>query len=200
VITDLRSIYEPPSERVLKKQLPHLEKHSRAFIALAPFFVLASTGKDGRVDASPRGDAPGFVRVLDDRTLVIPDRPGNNRLDSLGNMLADPHVGMIFFVPGMNETLRVNGTARISTDPELLESMAVQGKLPRSAIVVTVEECYFHCAKALIRSDLWNPAKHIERSAFPSYGTIMTDIRGGTPEDAAATDRRLQNGYRIELY
>ncbi|HXP93630.1 MAG TPA: pyridoxamine 5'-phosphate oxidase family protein, partial [Candidatus Binatia bacterium] len=101
---------------------------------------------------------------------------------------------------GMNETLRVNGTARISTDPELLESMAVQGKLPRSAIVVTVEECYFHCAKALIRSDLWNPAKHIERSAFPSYGTIMTDIRGGTPEDAAATDRRLQNGYRIELY
>lgn len=198
--TDLRSLYDEPSERVLKKQLPHLEKHSRAFIALSPFFVLASTGNDGRVDASPRGDAPGFVRVLDDYTLAVPDRPGNNRLDTLGNLLVDPHVGMIFFVPGMNETLRVNGTARISTDPELLEAMSVQGRAPRSAVVVTVEECYFHCAKALIRSDLWNSRKHIERGAFPSYGTIMSDIRGGTPEDAAATDRRLQNGYRDELY
>lgn len=200
MITDLRTLYGQPTERVLKKQLPHLEKHSRAFIGLSPFFVLASTGKDGRVDASPRGDAPGFVHVLDDNTLAIPDRPGNNRLDTLGNLLADPHVGMIFFLPGMNETLRVNGTARISTEPALLDAMAVQGKRPRSAVVVTVEECYFHCAKALIRSDLWNSEKHIERSAFPSYGTIMSDIRGGTAEDAAATDRRLQNGYREELY
>jgi len=162
--------------------------------------VLASRGSDGHLDASPRGDAPGFVHVVDDGTLAIPDRPGNNRLDTLGNLTADPHVGMVFFVPGVNETLRVNGVARISFDPGLLEKLAFGGKLPRSALVVTVEEVYFHCGKALIRSDLWNPEKRIERNAFPSYGTIATDIRGGTPEEAAASDQRLQEGYRNRLY
>ena len=199
-VVDLRAHYEDPTERVRTKVQPRLEKHARAFIALSPFLVLASRGDDGGLDASPRGDAPGFVQVVDDATLAIPDRPGNNRLDTLGNVSADPHVGIVFFVPGVNETLRVNGTAEISFEPALLDALAFAGKAPRSALVVHVAEVYFHCGKALIRSDLWNPAKRIERSAFPSYGTISTDIRGGTAEEAAAADRRLEEGYRNRLY
>ena len=199
-VLDLRAHYEEPTERVRTKVQPRLEKHARAFIGLAPFLVLASRGDDGRLDASPRGDAPGFVQVLDDATIAIPDRPGNNRLDTLGNLTTDPHVGIVFFVPGVNETLRVNGTAEISFAPALLEQLAFGGKPARAALVVHIAEVYFHCGKALIRSDLWNPAKRIERSAFPSYGTISTDIRGGTAEEAAATDRRLEEGYRNRLY
>jgi PPOX class probable FMN-dependent enzyme len=182
----------------VKKQLLRLEKHSRAFIALSPFLVIASTDPDGRVDASPKGDAPGFVHVIDDRTLLIPDRVGNNRIDTISNLLECPGVGLIFFVPGLRETLRVNGRARITTDPALLEACAVNGKLPRSGFLVVADEVYFHCGKALIRSDLWNPKKHVKLSDFPSLGRIITDQIG--EGDVEAAERYTEESYRTRLY
>jgi PPOX class probable FMN-dependent enzyme len=198
-IGDIREIYGHPAERSVKKQLPKLEKHSRAFIALSPFIVMATCDAEGRCDASPKGDAPGFVQVLDDETLLIPDRLGNNRVDSIGNLLKSPGIGLIFFVPGLRETLRVNGRAQITTDPALLEPCTVEGKVPRSGILITAEEVYFHCGKALIRSDLWNPEKHIAQKDFPSLGIIINEQIGGnlSPEDAA---RQTAESYRTRLY
>ena len=197
-ISEIREIYGHPMERTVKKQLPRLEKHSRAFIAMSPFIVMATCDAEGRCDASPKGDAPGFVTVLDDETLLIPDRLGNNRVDTIGNLLVRPGVGLIFFVPGINETLRVNGRARITTDPSLLEPLAVNGKLPRSGIVVSAEEIYFHCGKALIRSDLWNPEKQIRRSDFPSLGRILADKIGGVT--VAESERLTEESYKTRLY
>src|SRR5438552_3591534 len=197
-IAEIRSIYGEPMERAVKKQLPRLEKHSRAFIAQSPFLVMATTDPNGRCDASPKGDAPGFVQVVDDETLLIPDRLGNNRIDSIGNLISSPGVGLIFFVPGLRETLRVNGRARITTDPRLLEPLAVQGKVPRSGILVTAEEVYFHCGKALIRSDLWNPEKQLRKSEFPSLGRILADQIGGMSVEEA--ERTTAESYRTRLY
>ncbi len=197
-IGELRDIYGEPAERARKKQLARLEKHSRAFIALSPFLVIASADPAGRVDASPKGDAPGFVQVIDDETLLIPDRLGNNRVDTIGNLLASPGVGLIFFVPGLRETLRVNGRARITSDPALLEPCAVNGKAPRSGIVITADEVYFHCGKALIRSDLWNPDKHTAQSDFPSLGRIITEQIGEGSVEAA--ERYTAESYRTRLY
>lgn len=197
-ITEIRELYGEPTERAVKKQLPKLEKHSRAFIALSPFLVIASTDPQGRCDASPKGDMPGFVRVLDDQTLLIPDRLGNNRVDTIGNLLTCPGVGLIFFVPGLRETLRVNGRAKITVDPALLEPCAVNGKAPRSGILVVADEVYFHCGKALIRSDLWNPAKQIKQSDFPSLGRIITEQIGEGSVEAA--ERYTEESYRTRLY
>jgi hypothetical protein len=194
----LRETYGPPSERSLKKQLSRFDEHCRDFIARSPFLVIASSDPSGRCDASPKGDGPGFVEVLDDATLLIPDRLGNNRVDTLGNLIARPGVGLIFFVPGLNETLRVNGRARITTDPSLLEPLAVNGKVPRSAIVVSAEEIYFHCGKALIRSDLWNPEKQIRRSDFPSLGRILADQIGGVTVEES--ERLTAESYKTRLY
>jgi PPOX class probable FMN-dependent enzyme len=194
----LRGAYGPPSERALKKQLSRFDEHCRAFIARSPFLVIASSDPTGRCDASPKGDAPGFVRVLDDETLLIPDRLGNNRIDTLSNLLARPGVGLIFFVPGINETLRVNGRARLTTDPVLLEPLAVAGKFPRSGVVVSAEEVYFHCGKALIRSDLWNPEKQMPRSDFPSLGRILADQIGGISVEES--ERYTAEGYKNRLY
>ena len=198
-IREIREIYGEPAERAVKKQLPRLEKHSRAFIEMSPFLVMATTDPSGLCDASPKGDAPGFVKVIDDETLLIPDRLGNNRVDTIGNLLECPGVGLIFFVPGLRETLRVNGRARITTDPLLLEPCAVGGKVPRSAFLVTAEEVYFHCGKALIRSDLWNPEKHVAQKDFPSLGIVINEQIGGnaTPEEAA---RQTAESYRTRLY
>ena len=196
-IGDIREIYGQPMERAVKKQLPRLEKHSRAFIALSPFLVMATSDPSGRCDASPKGDAPGFVEVLDDETLLIPDRLGNNRIDTISNLLESPGVGLIFFVPGLRETLRVNGHARITTDPALLEPCAVDGKVPRSGILVTAEEVYFHCGKALIRSDLWNPEKHVARGQWPSLGRIIAEQIGTDPEEG---ERLTAESYRTRLY
>ena len=198
-IAEIREIYGEPMERAVKKQLPRLEKHSRAFIALSPFLVIASADANGRVDASPKGDAPGFVRVLDDETLLIPDRLGNNRIDTISNLLANPGVGIIFFVPGLRETLRVNGKARVTTDPALLEPCAVQGKAPRSGVLVTAEEVYFHCGKALIRSDLWNPEKMLKHADFPPLGRIIAEQidDGRSIEDS---ERYTAESYRTRLY
>jgi uncharacterized protein len=194
----LREIYGAPSERSLKKQLSRLDKHCRAFIERSPFLVMATADAAGRCDASPKGDAPGFVKVLDDETLLIPDRLGNNRVDTIGNLLARPGVGLIFFVPGLDETLRVNGRARVTTDPALLEPLAVNRKVPRSGILVTAEEVYFHCGKALIRSDLWNPEKRLRRSEFPSLGRILADQIGGVSVEEA--ERQTAESYSTRLY
>lgn len=194
----LRELYGMPSERAVKKQLDRLDHHCRAFIARSPFLVIASSDPSGRCDASPKGDAPGFVAVIDEHRLLIPDRLGNNRTDTLGNLLARPGVGLIFFVPGINETLRVNGRASLATDPALLTPLAVNGKMPRSGILVAVEEVYFHCGKALIRSDLWNPDKHVRRGDFPSMGRILADqIEGLSVEES---ERMTAEGYRTRLY
>jgi len=194
----LRELYGAPSGRSLKKQLTKFDKHCRAFIARSPFLVIASSDPSGRCDASPKGDAPGFVHVLDDETLLIPDRLGNNRVDTIGNLLVRPGVGLIFFVPGINETLRVNGRARITTDPAVLEPLAVNGKVPRSGILVTAEEIYFHCGKALIRSDLWNPEKRLRRSEFPSLGHILADQTGGISVEES--ERLTAESYKTRLY
>ena len=197
-VEHLRESYGAPSERALKKQLNRIDKHCRDFIARSPFLVIASADPSGRCDASPKGDAPGFVQVIDDTTLLIPDRLGNNRIDTLANLLARPGIGLIFFVPGINETLRVNGRACITTDPALLEPLAVDGKVPRSAILVTAEEIYFHCGKALIRSDLWNPDKQVRRSDFPSLGRILADQIGGISVEES--ERYTAESYKTRLY
>jgi PPOX class probable FMN-dependent enzyme len=194
----LRAVYGAPGERSLKKQLMRFDQHCRAFIARSPFLVIASSDAAGRCDASPKGDAPGFVQVLDDQTLLIPDRLGNNRVDTIGNLLARPGVGLIFFVPGINETLRVNGRARLTTDPALLEPLAVNGKMPRSGILIAAEEIYFHCGKALIRADLWNPEKQLRRSEFPSLGRILADQIGGISVEES--ERLTAEGYKTRLY
>jgi uncharacterized protein len=194
----LREIYGEPGERAVKKELGRLDRHCRNFIALSPFLVIASADPSGRCDASPKGDGPGFVRVLNDTTLLIPDRLGNNRVDTLGNLLQHPGIGLIFFVPGINETLRVNGRAMVTTDPELLEPLAVNGKVPRSGILIHAEEIYFHCGKALIRSDLWNPDKRVPRGAWPSLGRIIAEQIGGMDADEA--ERQTAESYRTRLY
>ena len=198
-LSEIREIYGHPQERAVKKQLPRLEKHSRAFIELSPFLVIASTDPSGRCDASPKGDAPGFVRVIDDETLLIPDRLGNNRIDTIGNLLTCPGVGLIFFVPGLRETLRVNGKARITTDPAMLEPCTVQGKAPRSGILVTAEEVYFHCGKALIRSDLWNPEKMLKHSDFPALGRIIAE-QIGDGRSIDESEKQTAESYRTRLY
>jgi uncharacterized protein len=195
LVTDaaaLRTLYGEPSDGAIAKEVNHVHPHYRAMIEASPFMVMATSGPDG-LDVSPRGDPPGFVVVEDDTTLLIPDRRGNNRTDSLGNLIADPRIALLFLIPGVGETLRVNGWAEISVDPDLLARFPAQGKLPRSVIVVHVERVYFQCPKALVRSDLWNPAKHIERRSLPSSGTILADITrgrvGGAEYDAAYPER-----------
>src|SRR5439155_3533175 len=163
------------------------------------FLVMATSDPNGRCDASPKGDAPGFVQVIDDETLLIPDRLGNNRIDSISNLLSSPGVGLIFFVPGLRETLRVNGRARITTDPKLLEPLAVQGKVPRSGILVTAEEGYFHCGNTLIRSDLWNPDKMLKPSDFPSLGRIIAE-QIGDGRSIEQSERYTAESYKTRLY
>jgi len=195
---ELRTIYREPNERAALKVLDRLDTHCRNFIALSPFLVLSSSSAQGRPDASPRGDPPGFVAVLDDRTLLIPDRPGNNQIDSLKNLAEHPHVGLLFFVPGMNETLRVKGRAEIVTGSELLAGLSVGGKPPLSALKVTVEEAFLHCGRSLIRSRLWDPEARIDRSSFPSYGQVLADQIAGA--DAGQIDASEDEANRTRLY
>jgi PPOX class probable FMN-dependent enzyme len=200
-ITDaasLRDYYGAPTPRALKKQLNFIDKHFRHFISLSPFLVMATGDAAGRLDASPKGDAPGFVHVVDDKTLLIPDRVGNNRCDGLHNLLENPRIGLLFFLPGRDETLRVNGRAEIVTDTAVLETLVAQGKLPRAAIRVTVEEAYMHCGKSVIRSDLWNSDKHVGKADFPSLGRVLADqIEGLDPE---TSERMTEESYRTRLY
>jgi len=197
-LSQLREHYGEVHPLARKKVLTRLDRHCRDFIALSPFLVLATTDAAGHVDASPRGDAPGFVQVLDDVTLLLPDRPGNNRVDSYGNVVANPGVGLLFLVPGVNETLRVNGTAHVVTDPTLLEPAAAHGKVPRTGLLIAVEEAFLHCGKALIRSKLWDPARQVARNRLPSLGRMIADQTGAC--DAAEADKAVEHGYRTRLY
>jgi PPOX class probable FMN-dependent enzyme len=192
-VTDLRAIYGTPSPNSLAVRcvLPCLDEHHRAFIALSPFVVIASADAQGFPDVSPRGDLPGFVAVPDDHTLLLPDRPGNKKLLTLSNILENPKVALIFLVPGREDSLRVNGRAQITTDPTLLAPLAVQGKDPRSALIVTVEQAWLHCGKALIRSRLWEAEAHVAPDALPTLGKMLADQIAGL--DAAEADARLEN-------
>ena len=194
----LRDHYGTVHPLAVRKVLPRLDQHCRAFIALSPFAVLATADGRGNADASPRGDAPGFVAVLDDVTLLLPDRPGNNRVDSYGNILVHPGVGLLFFVPGIDETLRVNGRARVITDGDLLAPLVAQRKMPVAGLLIDVDEVFFHCAKALMRSRLWDPATQVERKVFPSLGEIIADqTRAMPPTEAEAM---VEHGYKTTLY
>jgi uncharacterized protein len=198
-LPDLLALFGPVSSLAAVKAIPRLDAHCRRFIALSPFLVIGSADREGRADTSPKGDPPGFVRVIDDRTIAIPDRPGNNRLDSLRNIVENPDVAVIFFVPGVDETLRLNGRARLSTDPSLLATMAVNGRTPVLAIVVELREAYLHCAKALKRSRLWDPKVQVERTELPSLGRMILDQARST-EDVAAVEARIEQAYRDKLY
>jgi uncharacterized protein len=186
-----------PSEVARKKELPALDAHARAFIARSPFLLLGTADADGRCDVSPKGDAPGFVRVLDDHHLVVPDRPGNRRLDGMRNILSNPHVGLIFLVPGNDFTLRVNGRAAITREPALLESLAVQGKTPRLAIGVEVEEVFLHCARSFRRGQLWEPASWPGADALPSMPCILYDQTGGAMSLEALEARNAESLARL---
>jgi len=185
-ITDeanLRTLHHPPMRRATDKILRGLDRHCRRIISLSPFCVVATQGPNG-ADISPRGDPAGFVRVLDELTLLIPDRIGNNRLDTMTNLLVNPRIALLFLVPGMNETLRINGTARITDDARLLAPSAVNNRPPKVGLVVAIEEALLHCAKALIRSALWDGSKHIDRASLPTYAQMLLDhVKGLTHEE-----------------
>jgi uncharacterized protein len=177
----LRELYGQPGERAVAKERPVLNEDCRAFIAHSPFLVMGTAGADGRCDVSPKGDAPGFVVVLDDQHLAIPDRLGNNRLDGLRNVVDNPHVGLIFFIPGREDTLRVNGRARIVRDEALLERLAVAGKRPVTALVVEVEQCFMHCARAFKRAGLWEPERWPDASNVRSMQRMIWDLLPAKP-------------------
>ncbi len=195
----LDALYGERSPAALAKETDYIHPHYRALIEASPFMVLATAGPEG-LDCSPRGDPAGsFIQVADEKTILIPDRRGNNRLDSLHNILRDDRVALLFLVPGVGETLRVNGRAVISTAPDLTGRFPINGTLPRSVIVVTAESVYFQCPKALVRSDLWNPAKHVDRKSLPSTGTILAAItRGAT--DGKAYDEAYPERLKTTIY
>jgi len=189
-----------PAERSVRKQLAHIDEHARQFLAESPFCVLATAGPDGRCDATPRGDEPGFALVLDEHTLALPERPGNKRLDSLRNVLANPQVGLLFLVPGVTHTLRVNGSAQIVADPDYGDRMTVYGKPPVMALQVTVQELYFHCSKAFVRSRLWRPESWPGADALPSLGRVLRDQVGLTDQEAVAVDERGSEAFRPNMF
>ena len=203
-LDQLAALYcNPIAPASLAKEIDHIDENYAALIAASPFMVLATLGPEG-LDCSPRGDLPGFVTVRDAKTLLIPDRKGNNRLDSLKNILFDDRIGMLFLIPGYGETLRVNGRAAISCDPELCGRFAVADKPPASVLVVTVEAAYFQCSRAVVRSDLWNPEKRVARGTLPSPGTILRDITARDAKvetfDGEAYDKALPARVRATLY
>ena len=196
---ELRALYGPPSEIAARKSLTRLDDHCRHFIERSPFVCLSSAGADASADISPRGDAPGFVRLLDEQTLFIPDRLGNNRIDSLRNLVVNPHVGLLFLIPGIDETLRVHGLARVVLRSELLDECAVGGKTPRSGILVEVREAFLQCAKALKRSRLWSNDYRLMTEQMPTLGRMLTDqLCLTTP--VSELDAMIDKAYREKLY
>lgn len=196
--TTLEQLFDSVNEISLLKELDHIDANYRAWIAASPFCALATAGPGG-LDCSPRGDERGFVRVLDRKTLLIPDRRGNNRIDSLRNIIADPRVALLFLIPGLGETLRVNGRCLLNTDPELCAELAVAGKPPRLVLVVSVESVFFQCSRALVRSRLWDPAMQVAPGSLPTPGKILEDISRARI-DGAAYDRDLPDRVRKTLY
>jgi len=197
-LPQLEAVYGEVNKGSLLKETDRVVPEYRAFIEAAPFVALATRGPEG-LDCSPRGDGPGFVRVQDEKTLLLPDRRGNNRIDSLRNIVRDPSVALLFLIPGIGETLRVNGHATISIDPDLLESFAIDGKAPKSVIGITVDAVYFQCARAILRSELWNPKKHVPRDSLPSAGQILAAL-SNNQVGGEAYDRELPERQRTTLY
>ena len=193
----LRSLFQPTHALAALKCHTTLDKHAQDFIRRSPFLCIGTQNPDGKADVSPRGDPAGFVRILDPHTLAIPDRPGNNRLDSLANILANPSVGLLFIIPGFDDTLRVNGRDSLVTDPELLESMRVNDRAPRLAIIVKVSEVFLHCAKAFRRSHLWDPGHFQNREEMPSLMNILLDQTIGAPSDGEEM-RKMDEGLEAE--
>lgn len=201
IVTSLDKLEELYGERMptsIAKEIDHISDDYRKLIEASPFVTIA-TGCDEGFDCSPKGDAPGFVRVVDEKTLMIPDRPGNNRIDGFRNILRNPNIGLLFLIPGIGETMRVNGKARLSIDPALCERFAVNGKPARSVLIITVERAYFHCAKAIMRSKLWDPKTQVDRRSLPSTGSIIAGVSkgqyGGEKYDQEAPARNLANLY-----
>ncbi len=196
-LEQLSAIYGEARETSLAKEIPQLNEDYAAIIQASPFVVLATVGPEG-TDCSPKGDAPGFVQIIDAKTLAIPDRPGNNRLDNLKNILADGRISILFMVPGMGESLRVNGRASITVEPAMLERFVVEGKLPRTVIVVTIDSVYFHCSKAIVRAQLWDSSMHVDRATLPSPGRMLKNIVNGF--DGEAYDTALPERVKATLY
>lgn len=200
---DLRSLFPATHIIAAEKCQNRLDKHTIDFVARSPFLCIGTQSPDGSADVSPRGDPCGFVKVLDDKTLLIPDRPGNYRLDTQSNILANPAVGLLFMVPGFDDTLRVNGTAKITRDPDILALMAVKERMPLTAIVVSIDEVFLHCAKAFRRSKLWDPSQHQDRSEMPSLINIILDQTTGAPNDPdemKKLDAGLEDSYQKTMY
>jgi PPOX class probable FMN-dependent enzyme len=197
-LAELRARYAAPSEIALKKELGHIDRHARDFIGRSPFAVISTADAGGWPDASPRGDAPGFVAVVDEQRLHLPDRPGNNRLDSFQNLIANPRIAILFLVPGRLETLRVNGTARLLTEPELLARHAVNGKPARAVVEVTARSVYFQCGKAVIRAGLWQQEKWPSLEGLATFAEAISDQIKGLGR--AASEARLEKAYRETLY
>jgi len=198
----LRELYKPPMDLVLQKQKNTLDKYSIQFLSLSPFIILSTSNQNNNMDCSPRGDHSGFVQVLDDCTIAIPDRPGNNRLDTLSNIIDNPTIGILVLVPGFGECLRINGSAKIAVNNELLERFEYRGKQPKSVIVVSINEIYFHCAKSITRSGLWKEASNVERNIMPSLGRIlMAQIDSSkTDNEVKAVEELIENRVKTTLY
>jgi len=197
-IEQLERLYGEPRPVAVLKEVEEITPSYAKLIEAAPFVAIATSGPEG-LDCSPKGDPAGFIRILDKRTLAIPDRPGNNRIDGMRNLVRDPRIALLFLIPGVGETLRVNGRAAISVDPDLLQSFAIGGKLPRAVMVVTVERIYFHCSKAIVRSKLWSESTKVERASLPSTGTIIAELSNGK-FGGESYDREAPARIQAELY
>ena len=196
-VEELEALYGAVNPNALIKEIDHISGHYKTFIEKSPFALVATVAEEG-LDCSPRGDPPGFVRVVDEKTVILPDRRGNNRLDTLKNIVRDPRISLLFLVPGVGETLRINGTAKLSTDPELCASFTMQGKAPKCVVVVTVGSIYFQCQKALVRSKLWDPSTRIARSDLPSTGSMLQALADGF--DGKAYDDEYPERLKKTIY
>jgi PPOX class probable FMN-dependent enzyme len=194
----LEALYGEKLPAAVVKEIDHINSGYRKLIEAAPFVAVATGGPEG-LDCSPKGDAPGFVRIFDEKTLAIPDRPGNNRIDGFRNILRDPRIALLFLIPGVGETLRVNGRAAISIDPELMKSFAVNGKLPRCVLIVHIESIYFHCSKAIVRSKLWDASTQVDRKSLPSTGSIIAELSQGKL-GGESYDREAPEKIKAMLY
>jgi hypothetical protein len=198
---DLRQIVGSPQPLVVDKEMPQLDQHCQHFLSLTTILFISTVGADGRADVSPRGDSPGFIKIVDERTIAIPDRPGNRRVDTMSNILANPgqSIGLIFLVPGVDEVMRGSGRATISRDPALLGTMVANGKTPKLAVVIALDEVFFHCGKALKRARLWDPAMRIERTQFPSMAKLVLDQRK-PHKTLQELETFVADNYKNELY
>ena len=206
-LAELDAMVPPASEGAAGKTMRRIERYARQYIGLSPFCCLATSDGKGNADVTPRGDKPGFVRVIDEKTLLVPERPGNNRMDSLRNIIQNPSLGLLFLIPGFEDTLRVNGRGRVTKDPGLLADSAVDGKLPKFGVLVSVDEAFFHCAKAFRRSGLWDPNAQVARNTMPTLARIIMDQMAEVAQEALPAqaevkvwDEAIEEDYRTQLY